>query len=67
MIGFYYAERIFFLGGWGEGSRMKNESEIEPKIYFRHDFMLTTQFVYTKQCQAVLAEKDEIRACSYFI
>ena len=51
----------------GMNSRMKNDSEIEPKIHFRRDFMLTTHFTYKKQLKAVLTEEDEIRTCRYFI
>jgi len=60
-------QRELFWEGAELKSRMKNDSEIEPKIYFKQDFMLNTQFTYTKQLQVVLTHEDEIRACSYFI
>jgi hypothetical protein len=64
MIGFYYAVKTF---GGGIKSRMKNDSEIEPKIYFRQDVLHTTQIMHTKQLQAVLTDEDEIRSSGVFI
>jgi len=65
MIGFYYAQRIIL--GEGIKSRMKNGSETEPKIYFKQDFMFTTQSMQTKYSQSLLTEEDEISTCSYVI
>jgi hypothetical protein len=62
MIGFYYTVKTF---GGGIKSRMKNDSE--PKIYFRQDFLHTTQIMQTKQSQAVLTDEDEIRSSGDFI
>jgi len=55
---------LFWLG---IKSRIKNNSDIEQKIHFRRNFLLTTQFTYKKQLQAVLTKEDEIRTCRYFM